>query len=344
MSLQIGQQLGSYEITALLGKGRMGEVYRARDMKLARNVALKVLPELFAHDPDRITRFQREAQLLASLSHPNIAQIHGLEESQGTLCLVLELVEGQTLAERLNRGPLPIDEALEIAKQIADGLESAHASGIMHRDLKPANVKQTPDGKVKILDFGLAKAFEAEAQSPVSSSELATLLTGDHTQANLILGTAAYMSPEQVRGKTLDKRSDVWAFGCILYEMLAGKMAFDGESVAEMFGAIAKVDPDWNALPEGTPALIRSLLHRCLQNDRGRRLRNMGAARLEIEEVLSEPIVASSQKKNWPVMWIFSGVGIVAAFFLGILGSGYFRSVPPNPPELRLEVTPPPRT
>jgi serine/threonine protein kinase len=220
----------------------MGEVYRVRDTKLAREVALKVLPDVFAGDPERIARFQREAQLLASLSHPNIAQIYGLEESDGKRCLVLELVEGETLAERLKRGPIPVAEALEIAKQIAAGVETAHDRNVMHRDLKPANIKQTPEGKVKVLDFGLAKALEPDKLG-AGSSDSPTMISAAPSQANVILGTAAYMSPEQVRGKAVDERTDVWAFGCVLYEMLTGKPAFEGESVVEILGGIMKAIP-----------------------------------------------------------------------------------------------------
>jgi serine/threonine protein kinase len=221
MALTIGTQLGSHEITSLLGKGGMGEVYRARDTKLKREVAIKILPEEFLRDPDRVSRFQREAEVLASLNHPNIAAIYNVEEASAARYLVLELVEGETLADRLRRGPIPADEALRIAKNICEALEAAHEKGIIHRDLKPGNVKVTPDGNVKVLDFGLAKAMERE-QAPTAFSNSPTMLSMAATNVGLILGTAAYMSPEQARGERIDSRSDVFSFGCVLYEMLTG--------------------------------------------------------------------------------------------------------------------------
>jgi serine/threonine protein kinase len=232
LSLQPGTRLGSYEITAQIGVGGMGEVYRARDTKLNRDVALKVLPDSFASDPDRLARFTREAQTLASLNHPNIAHIHGLQESEGVTAIVMELVEGDDLSQRIARGAIPIDEALPIAKQIAEALEAAHEQGIIHRDLKPANIKVRPDGPVKVLDFGLAKAMEPAAGSSPSMSMSPTLTTPAMTQAGMILGTAAYMSPEQARGKIVDKRADVWAFGAVLFEMITGTRAFEGEDIA----------------------------------------------------------------------------------------------------------------
>src|SRR5262245_16047687 len=224
MALTIGSKLGSHEITALLGKGGMGEVYRARDTKLKREVAIKILAEEFSCDPDRVARFQREAEVLASLSHPNIAAIHSLEEEQGSRFLVLELVEGETLDERIKRGPIPIEETLHIAKNICEALEAAHEKGVVHRDLKPANVKITPDGKIKVLDFGLAKMLERDAAAP-SQSASPTLMSANPSNAGVMLGTAGYMSPEQSRGKVVDRRSDIWAFGCVLFEMLTGKPA-----------------------------------------------------------------------------------------------------------------------
>jgi serine/threonine protein kinase len=234
----IGKTLAHYEITSQLGKGGMGEVYRAKDQKLGRDVAIKVLPEEFARDNDRVARFQREAKLLASLNHPNIAAIHGLEEDNGTNFLVLELVEGQTLADRIKGGPIPVEEALKLALQIAEALEAAHEKGVIHRDLKPANIKVTPDAKVKVLDFGLAKAFAGEHEE-VNLSHSPTLSEAATLQG-VILGTAAYMSPEQARGKLIDKRTDIWAFGCVLYEMLTGKAAFQGEDVTEILAAVVK--------------------------------------------------------------------------------------------------------
>jgi serine/threonine protein kinase len=282
MTLAAGTKLGSYEITAAIGAGGMGEVYQAQDTKLGRNVAIKVLPEAFAHDAERLSRFQREAKMLAALNHPNIATIHGLEQSNGTQYLVMELVSGETLAERVKRdGALPVEEALAICKQIAEALEAAHEKGIIHRDLKPANVKVTPEGKVKVLDFGLAKAFAGDTAS--SESAESPTLSAAATMQGVILGTA-YMSPEQARGRAVDKRTDIWAFGCVLYELLTEKQAFQGETVAEILAAVLKSEPDWLALPESTPSSIRALLRRCLQKNVNQRCRDAGDVRIEIEE------------------------------------------------------------
>jgi serine/threonine protein kinase len=244
----IGRTLGNFQCTTLLGKGGMGEVYREKDQKLGRDVAIKVLPEEFAEDVERVARFQREAKLLASLNHPNIAAIHGLEESDGTHFLVLELIEGDTLADRIKGGPIPVEESLKLGLQIAEALEAAHEKGVIHRDLKPANLKVTQDGKVKVLDFGLAKAFAGE-QAEVNLSHSPTLSEAATLQG-VILGTAAYMSPEQARGKPLDKRTDIWAFGCVLYEMLTGKAAFQGEDVTEILAAVVKSGVNLDLLPE----------------------------------------------------------------------------------------------
>src|SRR5215475_8066457 len=246
MALSVGTHFGSYEITALLGKGGMGEVYRARDAKLKREVAIKFLPEEFSSDSDRTSRFQREAELLASLNHPNIGAIYDLEEANGSRFLVLELVEGETLAERIARGSIPLDEALSIAKQIAEALEAAHEKGITHRDLKPANIKVKPNGDVKVLDFGLARVREYESNS-VGLSNSPTLMSA--SMPGMIMGTAAYMSPEQAKGKEADRVSDIWAFGCVLYEMLTGLAAFEGETISEIFEGVLKGEPDWNRLP-----------------------------------------------------------------------------------------------
>src|SRR5476649_1689756 len=269
--LNAGQRFGPYEIVAPLGAGGMGEVYRARDTKLNRDVAIKVLLPAVANDQDRLARFSREAQVLASLNHPNIAHIHGLEEADGVTALVLELVEGEDLAQRLARGPIALDEALPIAKQIAEVLEAAHEQGIVHRDLKPANIKVRSDGTVKVLDFGLAKAMEPAAGSSPSMSMSPTITTPAMTQAGMILGTAAYMSPEQAKGRVVDKRSDVWAFGCVLFEMLTGTRAFEGDDVSETLAAVIRGEPDWTALPAATPAPIRKLLRGCLVKDRKER-------------------------------------------------------------------------
>ena len=284
MALAIGTKLGRYEIRAKIGEGGMGEVYRASDTKLNRGVAIKILPEAFAHDSDRLARFRREAQVLASLNHPNIASIYGLEESNGFMALAMELIEGPTLADRLATGPIPIDEALIFARQIAAALEAAHERGIIHRDIKPANVKVTDDGTVKVLDFGLAKVF-ADETPEANLSHSPTLIKG--TQAGMILGTAAYMSPEQAKGKVVDKRSDVWAFGCLLFEMLTGKQSFSGETLTDILAAVVRAEPDWNLLPASTPEAIRRLLHRCLTKDAKQRLRDIGEARITIENFQS---------------------------------------------------------
>ena len=285
----IGQKLAHYNITAALGVGGMGEVYRATDTTLNRDVAIKVLPAEVAHDSQRLARFRREAQLLAALNHPNIAAIFGLEEADGKPFLVLELVEGEDLQERLERGAVPVDEALEIAEQIAEALEEAHNKGIIHRDLKPANVKITPDGKVKVLDFGLAKAWvddDADGKATAGLSESPTL-THAGTVAGAILGTAAYMSPEQARGKRVDRRSDVWSFGVVLWEMLTGRALFWDESVADIIAAVVTKEPDFDAVPASTPRAVRRLLARCLRKDPRTRLPDMGGARLELQDVLA---------------------------------------------------------
>ena len=314
----IGRQLNSYQILSLLGKGGMGEVYLARDLRLERQVAIKVLPEAFTGDPERLARFEREAKLLASLNHPNVAAIYGLEISEGKRFLVLELVEGETLAERLSQGPLPVPEALEVCRQTADGLEAAHDKGIIHRDLKPANVKVTPEGKVKILDFGLAKAFY-EQGAPVDPSRSPTI-TEQMTAPGVILGTAAYMSPEQARGKTVDKRADIWAFGCVLYECLTAKRAFQGDTITETVAAILKSEPDWTLLPLETPAFVRSLLRRCLQKDPNSRLHDIADARVEMLEGLSEPAEMMPVAQRFPFKRLLS-VG-AATLVIGLLIGG----------------------
>ncbi len=281
----IGRTLAHYHVTAAIGAGGMGAVYRATDTKLGRDVALKVLPPEVVRDKERLARFQREAQVLASLNHPNVAAIHGIEEADGQPFLVLELVEGEDLAERLRRGPIPPGEAIEIARQVAEGLEEAHERGIVHRDLKPANVKLTPDGKVKVLDFGLAKAYTGDSAA-VSSSDLSQSPTLAHTgtQAGVILGTAAYMSPEQARGKPVDRRTDVWAFGALLWEMLTGRQLFAGPTVSDIMAAVLTREPDWSALPPATPASVRRLLQRCLDRNLRRRLGAIGEARIALED------------------------------------------------------------
>src|SRR5688572_31251337 len=292
MSLQRATRVGHYEITAKLGEGGMGEVYRAQDSKLQRDVAIKVLPADFAADPERLARFEREAKVLASLNHPNIASIYGLEESGGTRDLVMELVEGPTLAERIEQGPLPLDETLVVARQIAEALEAAHERGVVHRDLKPANVKLSLDGRVKVLDFGLAKALDPQSSADLAASPTITAMATRH---GVILGTAAYMSPEQARGQAVDKRSDIWAFGCLVYEMLTGKRTFEGETVSDTLAAILRGEVDWSALPAGTPLALRKLLAHCLEKDRKKRLHDIGDARFELDEsVTGAPAVGSA--------------------------------------------------
>jgi eukaryotic-like serine/threonine-protein kinase len=285
MALTAGTKLGPYEIQAPLGAGGMGEVYRARDAKLGREVALKVLPEALARDAERIGRFEREAKVLASLNHPNIAAIYGFEDSSGVHALVMELVEGSTLAERIARSPIPITEALPVAKQVCEALEYAHEHGIVHRDLKPANIKITADGAVKVLDFGLAKALEVEpASADIANSPTITQMA---TQAGYILGTAAYMSPEQAKGKSVDRRTDIWAFGCVFYEMLTGQAVFAGETVTDILASLIKSEPDWTLLPPDTPRVIRNLLERCLKKNARQRLQAIGEARIAIEETMA---------------------------------------------------------
>ena len=336
MTLAAGTRLGPYEILSPLGAGGMGEVYRARDGKLNRDVAIKVLPEAVAEDAERLARFEREAQVLAALNHPHIAAIYGLEKSGNVEALVLELVEGETLAEKIAAGPVPIDEALAIARQIADALEAAHEKGIVHRDLKPANVKVTPEGMVKVLDFGLAKALTGDASSPDQTHS--PTLTAAATQAGVVIGTAAYMSPEQARGRSVDKRADIWAFGAVLYEMLSGRKAFEGETVSDTLAAVLRADIDWAALPPETPASVRRVLRRCLDRDPKTRFRDVADARIEMDEVAQEPAsaapaaAASSRSRLWPV---------AAVVLLALATLGWWRalaSVSAPPVTTRLSV------
>src|SRR6202011_2416489 len=288
MSVAPGARLGVYEIVAPLGAGGMGEVYRAHDTKLGRDVALKILPESFTHDPERIARFRREAQVLASLNHPHIGAIYGLEEANGCQFLVLELVNGETLAQRIAGRPLPLDEALAIARQVAGALEAAHEKGIIHRDLKPANIALDHDGQVKVLDFGLAKATGVASGSSVDLANSHTLISpAAMTGVGVILGTAAYMSPEQAKGRAAGKRSDVWAFGCVLYEMLTGKRAFTGEDVSDTLAAVLRAEPAWTQLPADVPAAICTLLQRCLAKDRRQRVADLSVARYVLADAAS---------------------------------------------------------
>ena len=283
----IGKTMNHYQVSEKLGAGGMGAVYRAKDQKLGRNVAIKVLPEEFARDADRVARFQREAKLLASLNHPNIAAIYGLEESGGTSFLVLELVEGETLADQIKKGPIPVEESLKLALQIAEALEAAHEEGVIHRDLKPANIKVTTDGKVKVLDFGLAKAFAGD-QEPMNLSNSPTL-SNAATQQGVILGTAAYMSPEQAKGKTVDKRADIWAFGCVLFEMIAGRASFSGRDVTEILAAVIRSEPEWNSLPANLHWRLREVLERCLKKDAKDRYRDIYDVKVDIQKILTDP-------------------------------------------------------
>ena len=317
MAIKTGTRIGVYEILDSLGAGGMGEVYRARDTKLQRDVALKVLPPAFTEDVDRVSRFTREARVLASLNHPHIGTIYGFEDGGHVPALVLELVDGQTLDDRLTRGPLSLSEALAIAQQIADALDAAHGAGIVHRDLKPSNIKITPDGIVKVLDFGLAKAAASETStSDLSRSPTVTI---DETKAGVILGTAAYMSPEQARGKAVDKRTDVWAFGCVLYQMLSGRHAFRGETASDTIAAILEREADWRALPAGTPAAVRRLLQRCLEKDPRRRLRDIGDVRLWLDDVESRDAGAAPLSRQRGLVWLLGGIALVSAAVAGWL-------------------------
>jgi len=349
MSLSSGTRLGTYEVRALIGAGGMGEVYEAHDSKLDRDVAIKVLPEQFARDSERLARFQREAKLLAALNHPNIAAIYGLEQSGSTHYLVMELVPGETLRERVaGERPVPVEEALTIAKQIAEALEAAHNSekGIIHRDLKPANVKVTPEGRVKVLDFGLAKAFAVE-QSTEDIANSPTLSAAP-TMQGVIMGTAAYMSPEQARGRAVTKAADIWAFGAVLYELLTGKQAFQGEDVTDILAAVVRAEPDWSRLPEATPPAIRTLLRRCLRKDRRQRLQDATGVRIEIEDALSgalgaEPVPAVPGKGpfgNVRLAWsVAASAVVIAALAMGAFM--YMQPVPAESQAFRFSVGPP---
>jgi Tol biopolymer transport system component len=315
MTITTGTRLGVYEIEALLGAGGMGQVFRARDTKLGRDVAIKVLPSSLSNDPERLARFEREARLLASLNHPNIGAIYGLEESGGVTALILELVEGETLAAR---SPIAVPEALAIARQIADALDAAHERGIVHRDLKPANIVITPAGTVKVLDFGLAKAGGPGSAGGAGAEDLShspTMMAS--TVDGVLLGTAPYMSPEQARGKSVDKRTDIWAFGCVLYEMLTGRRAFGGETTSDTIAAILEREPDWTALPAATPPHVGRLLHRCLEKDAKRRVRDIGDARIELDAAVVDagqprPVSARRRYAGW-VLMLVAAAAVIAA-------------------------------
>jgi serine/threonine-protein kinase len=338
MPLTSGTTLGVYRISGLLGKGGMGEVYRARDEKLARDVALKILPPEFASDPDRVARFGREARILASLSHPNVAGIHGLEESGETRFLVLELIEGETLAERITR-PLSIEQALRIALQIATALEAAHAKGIIHRDLKPGNIKVAPDGTVKVLDFGLAKAYGPAVAGDADLSHSPTLSI-NATAHGVILGTAGYMSPEQARGEEVNKQADIWAFGCILFEMLTGRQTWSGRSITDIIASLVAREPEWTRLPAGLHPRVRFVLERCLEKDPADRYREIADARLEIAKALVDPQGAPSavvvRDTRWSMgMRVGIGVAMLALILASAAAAWFLKPAPVRPPVAR---------
>jgi Tol biopolymer transport system component len=352
-SLVVGTRVGHYEVVSLIGAGGMGEVCRARDTKLNRDVALKVLPEAFAADPSRMSRFQREAQLLATLNHPHIAAVYGLEEGQPEgghyvrRAIVMELVEGRTLAELIERGPVPLDEALQIARQIAEALEYAHDKGVIHRDLKPANIKVTPDGSVKVLDFGLAKALGDNTDSSIDpGSSMSPTLSLAASFAGVILGTAAYMAPEQAKGKTVDRRADVWAFGVVLYEMLTGLRLFGGDSIAETLAGVIKEPIGFGSLPAGTPPALRRLVSRCLERDVRRRLQSIGEARIVIEDLIGgvsngndEPRRAQTSAARRLLPWAVAGAAVLAA--AGVSAWAWTRLAPAVVPVTRFLMAPP---
>jgi len=342
LTISPGAQLGPYEIVSPIGAGGMGEVYRAKDTKLGRDVALKILPESFVHDPERIARFRREAHVLAALNHPHIAQIHCLEEANGSQFLVLELVDGESLDKRISSGPIHVEEALRIAKQIAEALEAAHEKGIIHRDLKPANIALTKNGHVKVLDFGLAKAA---ADGLAVDPESPTMTVGS-TREGLILGTAAYMSPEQALGKPVDRRTDIWAFGCVLYEMLTGRRAFGGETVTHAVAAILEREPDWSALPPATPPRARQLLQRCLEKDPRRRLHHVADARIELEDLhavrppaaeLPRAAPAAGQRQWRPTVLVVAAAAAIVAG--GAVALRYLTPSPLTGPATRLSIS-----
>ena len=343
MNLSPGTRLGSYEVLGPLGAGGMGEVYRARDTRLDREVALKVLPESFALDAERLARFEREAKTLASLNHPHIAQVHGFEEAGGIRVLAMELVEGDDLSQRIARGPLAVDEALPIARQIAEALEAAHLAGIVHRDLKPANIKVRPDGTVKVLDFGLAKAVEQGSgigdHGSVGVMNSPTITTPAMTMRGVILGTAAYMAPEQAKGRPVDKRADVWAFGCVLFEMLTGRRAFDGDDMSEVMAAVIKSEPDWIAMPTTVPSHIQLLVRRCLEKDPRKRVGDAAVARFVLSEPLDSAAVATRKAaptRRWPVaVGALAAIALVAASIWTALR---FTASAPQP--MRLAIVP----
>jgi Tol biopolymer transport system component len=348
LALTPGTRLGVYEIVAQIGEGGMGLVYLARDTKLNRDVALKVLPDVFATDGDRLARFTREAQTLASLNHPNIAHIHGLEESGGVRALVMELVEGEDLSQRIARGPIPVHDALPIARQIAEALEAAHQQGIIHRDLKPANIKLRADGAVKVLDFGLAKAIapEHDQSSATHRPHLPTITSPALlTSAGLVLGTAAYMAPEQAKGREADKRSDIWAFGCVLYEMLTGRRPFDGDDMTDVLGAVVRLEPSWEGLPADVPPAVRTLLRQCLVKDPRRRVGDIAAALFVLDHQASVAGTASAAPfRSTRLPWIVAGLLAVALIATAAVAMRMSRPSGPAPDQIRFTIAPPPNT
>ena len=335
MSFSPGTRVGAYEIIGLLGAGGMGEVYRARDTRLDRDVAVKILPSTFASDPERLLRFEREAKTLASLNHPHIAQVYGLEQTTDRAALVMELVEGEDLSDRITRGPLPIDDALGIALQISEALEAAHESRVIHRDLKPANVKLRPDGSVKVLDFGLAKPI-APAGSDVSAAPEPTITTPAMTLQGVVLGTAAYMAPEQAKGKPVDRRADIWALGCVLYEMLTGRRAFEGEDVSDTLAAILRSEPDWNRLPRALPPAITNVLKRCLERDVRRRVSSISTVRYVLAEstaeTISSPAAVAPVPQSATALWRRAMVAVTGIVIVGLIATVWYLRASPLPP------------
>jgi hypothetical protein len=350
MSPRPGTRIGAYEVGDILGTGGMGEVYRARDTRLGRAAALKMLPAEFALDGDRRARFEREARTLAALNHPHIAQVYGLEDAPGaegaspTLALAMELVEGEDLASRLARGPVPLDEAVPLARQIAEGLEAAHHAGIVHRDLKPANIRVTPDGVVKVLDFGLAKPAEV-ATAGMSATHSPTLTSPALTTAGVVLGTASYMAPEQARGRPVDRRADIWAFGCVLYELLTGRRAFAGEDVPEILGAILKTEPDWSRLPPDVSASLRACLVRCLHKDVTQRIPDLAVMRMALDGAFDAPAPARPALSRRPRAAMAAGAALLLVAAVGLAAIAR-RTTPAAAPAaggavVRFEVLPP---
>jgi len=340
MPLEPGKMLSTYRLVDKIGEGGMGVVWKAVDSALSREVAIKILPDLFARDAERLSRFEREARLLASLNHPNIAAVYGLHEAEGARFLSMEMIGGEDLAHRLQAGQIPVEEAIRIALQVAEGLEAAHEHGVVHRDLKPANIQVTPDGRVKILDFGLAKALTGETSTTSADPSLSPTVAAAGTMAGVILGTAAYMSPEQAKGKTVDRRADIWAFGAVLYEMLAGRKLYDGETISDILASVLKTDPDFEALPAATPPALRSLLRRCLEKDPRSRLRDIGDARIALEEILSGgpgpaetpammPAAPATRRSAWVVAALVAVVAALAgATATWMLGPAPSRTMP----------------